>query len=113
MDIKKAIKLLNFYQKHSVMPELEMVLPKGEFAEAQKVVFHYINLLDSGKLYKKCNNCEEVKPMSDFALDQNKPKGFCKICNREYHRNYVVENSEKLKEHLVTYNIKKSTKLKK
>jgi len=47
---------------------------------------------------KRCSECEELKPKSEFykKLDRLQPK--CKTCCKEYNREYYEENKEKERE---------------
>jgi len=45
---------------------------------------------------KKCNRCGEVMPITEFPIRSGKPYSLCKVCSREYFREYAKNNKEKM-----------------
>ena len=47
--------------------------------------------------HKKCNKCEEIKPINDFYKNKKSPDGLqymCKECKKEYSRQHQIVNKE-------------------
>lgn len=50
---------------------------------------------------KVCSKCEQEKELSDFAKDKDCLEGYrgcCKLCRKEYQREWCAENRERLNE---------------
>lgn len=55
---------------------------------------------------KKCSKCGEIKSFSDFhkqASSSDGHAGYCKSCSRQYHKNWVQNNPERVKETRLAY----------
>jgi predicted GIY-YIG superfamily endonuclease len=70
---------------------------------------------------KKCNKCLLEKPITDFSKDKSRPDGYqydCKACkkiqnekNKEWRKEYYLNNKEKIKNHTSKWNLINNDKL--
>ena len=71
-------------------------------------------MIEDEEPLKKCSNCGELKPFSEFGKNKNTKDGlqtWCKKCAKEYYENnkekmkeYRENNKEKIKEYKKEYN---------
>ena len=58
---------------------------------------------------KKCNRCEELKPLSEFHKRKDSRDGYayhCKVCIGIYRSNHYVRNADKIREVAREYSLK-------
>ena len=102
IELAKAVRLVKFYDDYMTMPDIPMRLNEKEYDVAKKIVYSYLSLVEQDKLYKSCNCCGEIKPLSDFGLThETRIKGNCKPCIAEYYQKYAKENSGRLLENKI------------
>lgn len=61
-------------------------------------VGRYSVIIDNRKI---CGHCKNWRDISKFGKCKRSPDGLyyiCKLCKREYDRNYYADNSERIKE---------------
>jgi len=59
-------------------------------------------LIEDEEPLKKCSNCGELKPFSEFYKQKNSKYGVqsrCKECEKEHNKKYYENNKEKMKEY--------------
>lgn len=64
---------------------------------------------------KKCSNCDKTKPLDDFYKSKRLSQGrraWCKVCERDQHKQWVDENPDKVAEIDRRYNQNNKSKVK-
>ena len=59
-----------------------------------------------GVMYRECIKCKEYKVFDEFGKNKNKTFGIgseCKVCKKEYDKEYREQNKEKIKEYWKEY----------
>ena len=64
---------------------------------------------------KKCNRCNEIKPLNNFRKGKTKDgyRNTCNICEKEYFKKYREENKEKRNNYSEKYREKQTNEMKK
>jgi hypothetical protein len=64
-------------------------------------------------MIKKCNKCNQEKPLEEFSFiyKTDRKKGYCKLCESEYKKEYAIKNKDKIKQKTKANYVKNREKL--
>jgi len=107
MDLALALKTFKFFDKYRTMPKSSIILNQEEYEDAQRIIYSYLHSIQHDRLFKRCLECKEVKPLQQFGLTTKRAlKPNCRHCDNLYVKAYAAANAEKILENKINRNVK-------